>query len=288
MLKALYDNFLQERRFLKNCAPKTLRSYGQAWDAFESVLLPVKEPDAVRPALKSGVVQLMGTGRLKASSINVYLRAMNAFVRWASAEEHLNPPVKGIPLLKTPVKVIKTLNESQVHQMAQFKPRFRKERRVHAMALLVLDTGLRLNECLQLEVRDVDLENFLVTVQKGKGDRQRRVPISAMGRKVLYRYISHGGNPARRFLFETANGTAVTQRNADRDLKYIGRKLRLDLHWHLLRHTFGTLFIRNGGNVADLQRIMGHRAITTTMLYVHSQASDFVMAHNTLSPLAKA
>ena len=68
------------------------------------------------------------------------------------------------------------------------------------MALLVLDTGLRLNECLQLEVRDVDLENFLVTVQKGKGDRQRRVPISAMGRKVLYRYISHGGNPARRLV----------------------------------------------------------------------------------------
>jgi integrase/recombinase XerD len=75
--------------------------------------------------------------------------------------------------------------------MVQFKPRFRKERRVHAMALLVLDTGLRLNECLQLEVKDVDLENFLVTVQKGKGNRQRRVPISGMGRKVLYRHISH-------------------------------------------------------------------------------------------------
>jgi len=156
------------------------------------------------------------------------------------------------------------------------------------MALLVIDTGLRLNECLQLEVKDVDLDNFLVTVQRGKGNRQRRVPISGIGRKVLYRQISQGGNPVRRFLFETANGTAVTQRNADRDLKYIGRKVRLDLHWHLLRHTFGTLFIRNGGNVADLQRIMGHRAITTTMLYVHSQASDFVLAHNTLSPLAKA
>ncbi|WP_321473905.1 site-specific integrase [uncultured Paludibaculum sp.] len=288
MLKALYDNFLQERRFLKNCSPKTLRSYGQAWDAFESVLVQVEEADAVRPALKNGVVQLMDSGRLKPSSINVYLRAMNAFLRWASVEEHLKPPVSGIPLLKAPVKVISTLNEAQVHQLAQFKPRFRKERRVHAMALLVLDTGLRLNECLQLEVKDVDLENFLVTVQKGKGNRQRRVPISGTGRKVLYRHICNGGNPARRFVFETANSTAVTQRNADRDLKYIGRKLRLDLHWHLLRHTFGTLFIRNGGNVADLQRIMGHRAITTTMLYVHSQASDFVMAHNTLSPLAKA
>jgi site-specific recombinase XerD len=141
---------------------------------------------------------------------------------------------------------------------------------------------------MHLEVRDVDLDNFLVTVEKGKGDKQRRVPISGVGRKMLYRYISQGGDPARRFVFSTANGTAVTQRNADRDLKIMGAKVRLSLRWHLLRHTFGSLFVRNGGNVADLQRIMEHSAVTTTMLYVHAQASDFVMAHNTLSPLAKA
>ncbi len=288
MLKALYETFLQERRFLKNCSPKTLRSYGQAWDAFESVLLPVKNAEEVRAAVKSGVVEMMSAGKLKPSSINVYLRAMNAFVRWGSDEEHFKPPIKSIQLLKTPTKVIPTLNEAQVQHIVQFKPKWRKERRVHAMAMLVLDTGLRLNECLQLQVPDVDLENFLVTVQKGKGDKQRKVPISGVGRKVLYRHINHGGDPARRFVFTTVNGTAMTQRNADRDLKHIGRKLRLDLHWHLLRHCFGSLFIRNGGNVADLQRIMGHSAITTTMLYVHAQASDFVMAHNTLSPLAKA
>jgi integrase/recombinase XerD len=288
MLKNLYDLFLQERKFLKNCSPKTLRSYAQAWNAFEPVLLPITTAEQVRPALKAGVLDLMNVGNLKPSSVNVYLRAMNAFVRWASAEEYLKPPVKSISLLKTPTKVINTLNEAQVHHLVNFKARYRKEKRVQAMALLVLDTGLRLNECLQLQVPDVDLENFLVTVQKGKGDRQRKVPISGVGRKVLYRYMAAGGHPARRFVFETSNGTAMTQRNADRDLKYVGRKLRLDLHWHLLRHTFGTLFIRNGGNVADLQRIMGHRSVTTTMLYVHAQAADFVIAHNVLSPLAKA
>jgi len=288
VLKAFYDIFLQERRFLKNCAPKTLRSYRQAWNAFESVLAPVKKTEEARAAVKQGVVEMMSAGKLQPSSINVYLRAMNAYLRWGSLEEHFKPSIKSVPLLKTPTKVIQTLNETQIQHIVQFKPKWRKERRVHAMSMLVLDTGLRLNECLQLEVRDVDLENFLVTVQKGKGDKQRKVPISGVGRKVLYRYINQGGDPARRFVFTTVNGTALTQRNADRDLKHMGSKLTLDLHWHLLRHCFGSLFIRNGGNVADLQRIMGHASITTTMLYVHSQASDFVMAHNTLSPLAKA
>jgi len=171
----------------------TLRSYGQAWDSFEAVLLPVKKTEEVRAAVKAGVVEMMSTGKLQPSSINVYLRAMNAFIRWGSLEEHFKPPIKSVPLLKTPTKVIPTLNETQVQNIVQFKPKWRKERRVHAMSMLVLDTGLRLNECLQLEVRDIDLENFLVTVQKGKGDKQRKVPISGVGRKVLYRYINQGG-----------------------------------------------------------------------------------------------
>ena len=52
MLKALYQTFLQERRFLKNCSPMTLRSYRQAWNAFESVLVSVKTTEDVRAAVK--------------------------------------------------------------------------------------------------------------------------------------------------------------------------------------------------------------------------------------------
>jgi integrase/recombinase XerC len=206
----------------------------------------------------------------------------------AGEEEHFKPQLKAIPLLKTPAKVIPTLTEVEVRRLVQFRPKFCKERRGHAMAMLVLDTGLRLNECPNLEVADADLNNFLVTVRHGKGDKERKVPISGVGQKVLYRHITQAGDPGRRFGSTTLNGTALTQRNADKDLKYIGKQLRLSLRWHLLRHVFGTLFIRAGGNVADLQRIMGHRSITTTMPYVYAQASDFVLAHNTLSPLARA
>lgn len=288
MLNALYQTFLDERRFLKNCSPKTLRSYTQAWNAFEPFLSPVKTADEIRSAIKAGIIEKMNAGKMRPSGINVYVRALNAFLRWGSLEEHFKPAIKGVALLKTPTKVIPTLTEAEVQRLVQFKPKFRKERRVHAMAMLVLDTGLRLNECMNLEVPDVDLNNFLVTVRHGKGDKERKVPISGVGRKILYRHITQGGDPGRRFVFTTKNGTALTQRNADKDLKYVGKQVRLNLRWHLLRHVFGTLFIRAGGNVADLQRIMGHRSITTTMLYVHAQASDFVLAHNTLSPLARA
>src|SRR5215471_18000100 len=56
VLKSLYETFLQERRFLRNCSPKTLGSYGQAWDAFESVLIPLTSAEEVRAAIKDGIV----------------------------------------------------------------------------------------------------------------------------------------------------------------------------------------------------------------------------------------
>ena len=264
MLKALYQTFLDERRFLKNCSPKTLRSYTQAWNAFEPFLGPVRTADEIRSAIKAGIIEKMNAGKMKPSGINVYVRALNAFLHWGSVEEHFKPAVKSVALLKTPTKVIPTLTEAEVQRLVQFKPKFRKERRVYAMAMLVLDTGLRLNECLNLEVADVDLNNFLVTVRHGKGNKERKVPISGVGRKILYRHITQAGDLGRRFVFTTRNGTALTQRNADKDLKYVGKQLRLSLRWHLLRHVFGTLFIRAGGNVADLQRIILRRLARVT------------------------
>ena len=71
MLKALFQTFLEERRFLRNCAQTTIRSHGQVWDAFEPVLAPVKTSDEIRAAVKTGVIQIMNEGRLQPSSINV-------------------------------------------------------------------------------------------------------------------------------------------------------------------------------------------------------------------------
>lgn len=57
MLKALYQTFLDERRFLKNCTAGTIRAYSQAWDAFEPFLNPITKPEDVRNAVKLGVAR---------------------------------------------------------------------------------------------------------------------------------------------------------------------------------------------------------------------------------------
>ena len=122
MLKALYQTFLEERRFLKNCSAGTIRAYSQAWNAFDPFLSSVTIPEDVRPAVKSAVVAMMSDGKRKPSSVNCYLRAMNAFLKWGNLEEHFKLPIKGVPLLKAQIKEVATLNKTQVERQVQFKP----------------------------------------------------------------------------------------------------------------------------------------------------------------------
>jgi site-specific recombinase XerD len=130
----------------------------------------VKKAEEVRAAVKSGVVEMMNAGKLQPSSINVYLRAMNAFIRWGSLEEHFKPPIRSIQLLKTTTKVLPTLNETQVQHIVQFKPKWRKESRVPQ------DIMLRLGFTALCTVALVALITFAKwAFRKRTGDRNSKL-----------------------------------------------------------------------------------------------------------------
>ena len=153
---------------------------------------------------------------------------------------------------------------------------------------MVLDTGLRITEVLNLRTQDVDLDNLLMKVEKGKGDRQRVVPFTLALRRLIFRYIKTECPANSDFIFATRNGSAQTYRNALRQLKAIGRKLKIsDLRFHSMRHLFATHYLRSGGSVALLRRILGHAALETVLIYEHLLTDDLSEAHNGHSILAR-
>ncbi len=81
------------------------------------------------------------------------------------------------------------LSDQQVSALIRNKPRNRIERRVHTMALVILDTGMRVDEVSHVRKQDVDLNNLLLTVQKAKGGKQRIVPMSLALRRTLYLFM---------------------------------------------------------------------------------------------------
>ena len=91
-------------------------------------------------------------------------------------------------------------------------------------------------------------------------------------------------------MFGTRNGTSLTVRNFERDLKAIGRQVGITgvrFSPHTLRHSFAVSYLRNGGNIYYLSRLLGHASVKTTEVHLQSVGVDELSAvHDRLSPLA--
>jgi len=236
----LFERFLQERVYLRNISPATARYYRSCWTALGSHidLLNVKN------SLLARVCTLKDTG-LQPGSINDYLRGCKAFLNWCCEEGHLKEKPK-IVMLRTEKKILATLSSEQVERIMQWKPTGRNLTRAHTACLTILDTGLRISECLNLSRPDLDFDNLVIRV-KGKGNKHRLVPMSIELRKLLFRYC---GKHNHQLVFSTRNGTRVTIRNFQRDLGTMGKRLGITgvrFSPYTLRHTMAVSYLRHGG-----------------------------------------
>lgn len=266
----LTAQFLQERKYLQNVSAKTLISYTCAFNAFGAV--------DTRQTIMERICELRQ--RMSAISVNSYLRHMRAFWKWAGVE------VK-IPKLKEEQKVIQTFTEQQAKLVLHHKPSGLNQGRAQAVASVILDCGLRIDEALSLPKSSIDFDNLLIKV-KGKGNKERLVPMSFELRKVLWRWCT---KQESQFAFGTRNGTKMTQRNYQRDFKGLCKELKLvgvRCSPHTLRHTFAVNYLRAGGNLFYLSKILGHTSVKTTERYLQSlNVSDFQAVHNGLSILSR-
>jgi integrase/recombinase XerD len=205
-------------------------------------------------------------------------------------EEGLVAALLRIPRLKEQELVIPIFSLDQIRRLGSYRSRTKTDRRVQTAALLVLDTGMRLNEVLSLERRDIDLDNALVTVRQGKGGKQRLVPLSVEMRNVLYLYTRRNAAESG-LVFYAGRGLKLLQNNFRRDLKDLCRRLAIvgiNGGFHVLRHTFAVNYIRAGGDVFRLPRILGHSSLEMTRRYVNLQVEDLQSVHQRFSVFAKA
>jgi len=293
-LASYVERFKQERQFLKGVSPSTLAWYHYSFQAFAPVLERAYESSAdFKASVMARIQELREQGRgNKPVSINTYLRCFKTFLNWCHEEQILKEPIK-LSWLKEEQKVLATFSPAQVSLLLKWKPGKDSQRRLHALICLFLDTGLRLSEALGLTNDDVDFDNLIIKV-KGKGGKHRLVPMSLELRKVLFRWrqkppehLSHHSG----LMFSTKYGTQLHARDSLRDFKKLCRKLRITgvrCSPHTLRHTFAVNYLRAGGNLFYLSKILGHSSVQTTERYLQSlQVEDLQAVHNRLSLLAK-
>jgi integrase/recombinase XerD len=287
-LLAFTERFIKERQYMKGVSPATVEWYRQSFKAFAPVL---ERPYQCTTDLKAaiiehiGQVQTAGRGN-KAVSINTYLRCLRAFLRWAHEEKIVKEPVK-LNWLKEEEKILSTFTPLQIQQIVNRKPVGRNETRIRMAAITAMDTGMRFQELLNLRRADVDFDNLTFRVN-GKGKKQRLVPMSVELRKLLFRYLSQHQFDR---VFCTGSGGEADQRYLLRDFKLLCSRLDITgvrCSFHTLRHSFAVNYLRAGGNLYYLQRILGHSSITTTERYLRSLGiDDLKKVHDGLSLLSR-
>lgn len=159
-------------------------------------------------------------------------------------------------------------------------------RRDLALIVLLLDTGLRITEACSLKVGDYQEDNGRLVVLKGKGNKQRSVFLGETAQRVLWRYmLSHKGLRPNDPIFVTRNNRSLDRSYAFHLFGRIGANAGVnDVHPHRFRHTFAIEFLRNGGNIFELQRILGHADLETVRIYINLAQVDIERAQKANSP----
>lgn len=198
--------------------------------------------------------------------------AMRLLFRWCSRRYAVPDAAAFVERPLRRRKVARTLTAEEVDRLLES----RLSRRDRALLTLLLDTGMRIGEAASLTWRAVG--NSVVTVC-GKTGR-REVPMSPGTARGLM------GQGDGEHVWVTA-GRPVTVQGLQVAVKRALARAGLRGGPHLLRHTFGRLYVMNGGDIFSLQRIMGHADVATTRRYVEMDLRDVQLQHGRFSPVAR-
>lgn len=155
-----------------------------------------------------------------------------------------------------------------------------------AILILLVDTGLRASELCALTLSDYNNKNGEIDIRHGKGDKERTVIAGANARKALWRYLAtrsdkEPGEP----LFATRSGLHMNKDGLRHLVQRVAERTGVrNANLHRFRHTFAINFLRNGGNVVELQRFLGHEQMSTVTIYLNLAQSDMAAAQKLASP----
>ena len=280
----MYEQFLREKEYMLDRSPKTMAYLRQGAKHFMPIIGSAMNEGELRRLTLEAITHVLELP-VRARSKNTYLGPLRTFLGWLLEQEIITRPVR-IKKVKVERKLRETLTTEQIEKLLAYKCKRTYERRIQAASALMLDTGLRSAEWRNLKLADMDLGKQHLKVY-GKGAVERMVPFSAECRKFLMRWIMRLPEGSI-YVFPTQSGKAISGRNALRDLTKLAAHCQIwRVNLHMLRHSFATGWIRNGGSVEILRRVLGHTDVRTTMAYMHNSVADMQAAHHQFSPVAR-
>ena len=273
------DNFLKmflDAKRIEGCSERTLNYYRTTVEHLISQI-----ETGVRKISTEEIREYLSNYQKRNSCSNVTIdnirRNISSFFSWLEEEDYiLKSPMKRIHKIKTKTVVKNIISDEGIEKLRDNC----KEKRDLAIIDLLYSTGIRVGELVNLNIEDIDLEGRECIVY-GKGDKERRVYFDAKAKVHLKEYIdARTDNNEALFVTLDEPHNRLKISGVEIRLRKMGRMLDLDrIHPHKFRRSMATRAIDKGMPIEQVQKILGHSQIDTTMQYAMVNQSNVKTSH---------
>jgi integrase/recombinase XerD len=270
---------------------RDLESFAEFVEGVPRTLMSAGQEDV------SGFMRHLREHDIESRSVARKLSCLRGFYRWLLKDKRIkHDPTVNIESPSSWKVLPKSLAEGDVREMlertgaaARMADADGTSLRDHAMMELLYAGGLRVGEIVTLREEDLRLESASVQV-RGKGDKERIVPIGRSAVEALEMYVKRGRpelvrgvHGVQRALFVSVRGKALTAQSVWRTVKGLNSQASP----HKLRHSCATHMVEHGADLRTVQTLLGHADIATTQVYTHLAIDRLKTVHRMHHPRAK-
>ena len=267
--------FLSAKR-IEGCSEKSLKYYKATIKAMlDELIKDVKH--IVTDDIRGYLTEYQEKKRSSKVTIDNIRRILSSFFSWLEDEDYiLKSPIRRIHRVKTGTNIKETYSDEALELMRDNCTKLRDL----AIIDMLASTGMRVGEMVKLNRADIDFQERECIVF-GKGDKERRVYFDARTKIHLMRYLGSrtDSNPALFVSLQSPNNRLQIS-GVEIRLRVLGRKLGISkVHPHKFRRTLATMAIDKGMPIEQVQRLLGHQSIDTTLQYAMVNQNNVKVSH---------
>lgn len=226
------------------------------------------------------------------TTINNYIRNLKAFYGWFSYDANTKNPMERVKQLHNERTAQEYLTDEELLKLCRsFDKSYYVEHRDYTIIMLLLDTGMRIGECLKIELKDLDMKERVITLpaEHTKGRKTRCVFFSVKTQRVLQKWLRFKDRYSEsNLLFHVKAGSPLEVRCFEKNLRnYLARAgIEKAYSPHALRNNFAKRALMAGMDIYTLSRILGHSSVTVTeKAYLDLSDRDLRQRYQCFSPL---
>ena len=265
-----YVKLFLDAKKIEGCSDRTLKYYRVTVEhMLRQILSPIRK--ITTEEIRAYLVDYQKINNCSKVTVDNIRRNISSFFSWLEEEDYiLKSPMKRIHKIKTKTVVKNTISDEDIEKLRDHCSNIRDL----AMIDLLYSTGMRVGELVNLNIDNVDMEQRECIVY-GKGDKERKVYFDAKAKIHLLNYLNSRSDTNPDAPHERLKISGVEIR-----IRELGRKLGLErIHPHKFRRTMATRAIDKGMPIEQVQKILGHSQIDTTMQYAIVNQTNVKISH---------